>query len=245
MIEIVVDNRERELITLLTKNNVSLKVETLDLGDIIFKSDDQIIFVIERKTLNDLKASICDGRFREQKARLMSNFEKSRIMYLIEGRVSTASDGVVSGMSISTILGSIINTLLRDDLKVYKTNSIDETAIFIQRLLEKFTSEIDLFFKDSKPVDYVSTLKIQKKANMTPTVWFVSQLALIPQVSTAIASEISTVYPSLISLLSAYQSVEDGKQREELLANIKQKNGRRIGEKISKRVYEFVYNINL
>lgn len=245
MIEIVVDNRERELITLLTKNNVSLKVETLDLGDIIFKNDDQIIFVIERKTLNDLKASICDGRFREQKARLMSNFEKSRIMYLIEGRVSTASDGVVSGMSISTILGSIINTLLRDDLKVYKTNSIDETAIFIQRLLEKFTSEIDMFFKDSKPVDYVSTLKIQKKANMTPTVWFVSQLALIPQVSTSIASEISTVYPSLISLVSAYQSVEDGKQREELLANIKQKNGRRIGEKISKRVYEFVYNINL
>jgi len=245
MIELVVDNRERELITLLTKHNISHKVDTLDLGDIIFKSDDEIVFVIERKTLNDLKASICDGRLREQKARLMSNFEKSRIMYLIEGRVSTAFDGAISGMSISTILGSIINTLLRDDLKVYKTNSIEESVIFIQRLLEKFTSEFDVFFKESKPVDYVSTLKTQKKANMTPSVWFVSQLALIPQVSTSIATEISTIYPSLISLVSAYQSVEDEKQREELIANIKQKNGRRIGEKISKRVYEFVYNVNL
>jgi crossover junction endonuclease MUS81 len=245
MIELVVDNRERELIIFLTKNNVSFKVETLDLGDIIFKKENEIVFVIERKTLNDLKASICDGRLREQKARLMSNFEKSRIMYLIEGRVSTASDGVVSGMPISTILGSIINTLLRDDLKVYKTNSLEETAIFIERLLEKFTCEIDMFFKESKPIDYVSTLKTQKKANMTPSVWLVSQLALIPQVSTSIATEISIIYPSLISLVFAYERLNDEKQKEELLSNIKQNNGRRIGEKISKRIYQFVYNVNL
>ena len=245
MIELVVDNRERELINLLTTNKVVFQIETLDVGDIIFKHDDKIIFVIERKTLNDLKASICDGRLREQKARLMSNFEKSRIMYLIEGRISTASDAVVSGMPISTILGSIINTLLRDDVKVYKTNSLEETAIFTERLLEKFTSEIDMFFKENKPIDYVSTLKTQKKANMTPSVWFVSQLALIPQVSTSIATEISIVYPSLVSLVLAYQSADDEKQKEELLANIKQKNGRRIGEKISKRIYDFVYNVNL
>lgn len=248
MIEIVVDNREVELIDILRINNVAIKVEMLDIGDVLFRGEDGVvIFVVERKTLNDLKASICDGRCREQKARLMSNFDRSRIMYLIEGRIPTSLDTLVSGMPTSTLVSSLINTLLRDDLKVYKTTSINETATFLQKLLEKFTTELDSFFVvgGCKPVDYASTLKTQKKANMTPSVWFISQLALIPQVSTSSATEITKVHPTLIGLLSAYENIDDEKKRENLLADIKQNNGRRIGEKISKRIYSFLYNKNI
>jgi ERCC4-type nuclease len=88
MTELVVDMRENKLILLLKAIGVDFKTEMLDLGDIVFRtSDGNVLFIIERKTINDLKASICDGRLREQKARLMSNFDRSRIMYLIEGEI--------------------------------------------------------------------------------------------------------------------------------------------------------------
>ena len=84
-IELVIDNREHSLINKLRNNHI-FNVEQLDIGDIIFKKNNNIIFIIERKTISDFKSSICDKRYREQKARLLnSGIANNRIMYIIEG----------------------------------------------------------------------------------------------------------------------------------------------------------------
>ncbi len=58
------------------------------LGDIIFYYNDEIRYVIERKTICDLYSSIKDGRYKEQKARLFNNYAKNQIIYLLEGSIN-------------------------------------------------------------------------------------------------------------------------------------------------------------
>ena len=60
----------------------------LELGDIeinISNVDFTNKFIFERKTLTDLNASINDGRYKEQKHRLLSSYSNNAITYIIEG----------------------------------------------------------------------------------------------------------------------------------------------------------------
>ena len=71
--EIIIDNREKDLIELFKNNNVTHVNKNLDIGDIQFIINNEIIYIIERKTYDDLGASIKDGRYKEQKIRLLAN----------------------------------------------------------------------------------------------------------------------------------------------------------------------------
>jgi ERCC4-type nuclease len=251
--EIVIDNRENKVIDLFKSDEYDIKIETLDIGDIIFRNNGQIILIIERKTINDLKASICDGRGKEQKARLLNcGISKDRIFYLIEGNIDKSLSDNISGVPISTLIGSMINTQLRDGIKVYKTISIRETVNFIKRLYEKLIKDGESYFKNEEnqsitDSQYCSTLKKKKKENMTPRVWFIAQLSLIPQVTEILAEEIVNIYPSISKLIESY-SVLNITDREHMLADItyplKTGKRRRIGGKISKRIYNFLYDID-
>ena len=73
-----IDNRERDLIQSFINNNIKIETQNLDIGDIqIIYIDDSYVehnlVVIERKTYDDLGASIKDGRYKEQKMRLLAN----------------------------------------------------------------------------------------------------------------------------------------------------------------------------
>ena len=245
-IELVIDYRENALISLFDPNDI--KVESLDLGDIVFREKGDNILIIERKTILDLKASICDGRMREQKARFLGcDIENNHIMYLIEGNMDKDLNSKVSGLPVSTLVGSLINTQLRDGIKVYKTHSIKETINFLVKMKDKLEKDRDKYFNEKNTVskaEYSVTLKQKKKANMTPEVWFLNQLSMIPQLSINMASEIIKTYPTIFSLIMEYEKTPIH-LRCKLLADIKYslKSGktRRIGDKISKRVYEFMY----
>ena len=246
-IELVVDNREHHLIEKL-KGLCEVKVETLDIGDILFREGDETILIIERKTIVDLKASICDGRAREQKARLLHcGIPIQRIMYLIEGNMDMPLNKRVSGIPVSTLLGSLINTQLRDGLKVYKTGSLQETTVYIQKLLDKLVHDRDKYFKQAECMTagkYSATLKKKKKSNMTPEVWIINQLSLIPGITEKVAVQIVTKYPTVTSLVLEYERTPEH-LRNKLLADLtftlKTGKKRRIGDKISTRIYEYFY----
>jgi ERCC4-type nuclease len=252
-IELIIDNREHHLIDELKKTNHIFTISQLELGDIVFKNNSETILTIERKTINDLKASICDGRNREQKTRLLgSGTTYDRIMYIIEGDLSRSLDEKVSGMPISTLIGSLINTQLRDNIKVYKTLSLFETGEYIRKLHDKISKDVDNYFKEGEKKisasEYSSTLKTCKKANMTPEVWFITQLSLVPQVTEKISSEIVKKYGNLVCLLKEYETTPLH-LKEKLLSDItypiSSGKTRRVGDKISKRIYNFFYGINL
>ena len=88
--KLLVDYREKKVIDLLNKNSFNEQINyescNLEIGDFILKNEnDEIIFIIERKTLNDLNCSIKDGRYKEQSMRLdCCNLENHNIIYLIE-----------------------------------------------------------------------------------------------------------------------------------------------------------------
>lgn len=249
-IELVIDTREKELIDKLS-NITQIKVEQLDIGDIHYRQSGESILVIERKTINDLKASICDGRSREQKVRLLGTFPRKRIMYLIEGSLNRALTDKISGLPVDTLIGSLVNTQFRDDIKVYKTVCIEETVNFLIKLLDKLNKDGDNYFnvtdQSVSASEYSSSLKKSKKANMTPQVWFISQLSLIPQVTEKVAEEIVNIYGTIVKLLQTYETTPEH-LREKLLSDItypvKNDKRRRIGDKMSGRIYQYFYGIN-
>ena len=71
---LIIDNRENDLIQLIEKLDINFEKKNLILGDISFNKDENELLIIERKTISDLVCSIKDGRHKEQKLRLMSNF---------------------------------------------------------------------------------------------------------------------------------------------------------------------------
>jgi ERCC4-type nuclease len=238
MTKLIIDTREKLIISKL--ENYDFSVEQLDLGDIIFKEDDEIILIIERKTIKDLKASIIDGRIKEQKARLLGS--NTNIMYLIEGDLYKENIG---SFPVKTLIGSIINTELRDNIRVYRTNTENETIEFIKKLHDKLQKDGKMFFKDVK-VDYSTTLKKKKKENMTPEIWFRNTLENIPQISDKISNVIVEKYKTYVNLINVYEKMPE-ELRHKLLVdleyNIANDKKRKIGNKASERIYKFLYGL--
>jgi ERCC4-type nuclease len=231
---VIIDIREIKLIEQLKNLSFVFTTKSLDIGDIMITQDEIPFLIIERKTIDDLKSSVVDGRLREQRYRLLnaSGLPPSRIMYIVEGDFQPKSRRLMvkdRGVSNSTVVGSIINMLFRDNIKVYRTNSIEETADFIVKLFSK-VGDKEIFFEEKKedteeeksepqPVSYTSVVDKKKKNNMTPKVWFICQLSMIPQISDTIATAITTVYPTLLSLITAYQNTIE-EERPSLLSSI-------------------------
>ena len=91
-IEILIDNRETKLKQHFL-NLPYIKIQNLELGDIIIKYEDE---VIERKRLDDLASSIKSGRYKQQKIRLLSTYPKHKILYLIEGNLNQSPNEIIS-----------------------------------------------------------------------------------------------------------------------------------------------------
>lgn len=243
-INIILDKREHFLIE---KMKDEVMLEHLEIGDIQYRRGDEIILIIERKTIADLKASICDGRYREQKERLIGNIQKNRIIYLIEGDIDKPLDSKINGMTVSTIIGSLINTQLRDGIKIYKTTSINESVEFLRRLYQKINKDNDKYFLEELPrKEYHTTIKMNKKDNMCPKMWFMLQLSHIPQISNNQVKRIIEEYPNMNTLVTHYEMLEE-KEKICMLSNltytINNGQSRKIGPVISKRIYEYIYGI--
>ena len=242
--KLLIDNRENHLIETLRRSSSIFEIKMLDLGDIIIENDDgSIALIIERKTVDDLSASICDNRYREQKTRLIGTVDKTRILYIIEGNITKMTN--IKG-GTDTLLGSIVNTMYRDGIRVLKTASLDETALVIKKLYSK----VDIINSDKDiDIDYACILKKKKKNNMTHRVMFHNTLTLIPQLADKIADVIVEKYSSLSNLIDSYNDIEteNGKRKMLKMLEYKIKDDtkiRKIGPVISERVYEFLFGID-
>ena len=160
-----IDNRESGLIENFKNYSVNLKnfrveVCALKVGDILIsrnapcesesesESESDIyknaVLIFERKTCADLLSSINDGRYREQKSRLLSNFKKSQICYIIENEISASLNKYrKSGRQI--VIGALVNKCFRDGLKTIKTRNIEETCEFLANICKKVVTNPEFF----------------------------------------------------------------------------------------------------
>ena len=82
---VTIDARERSLIQIFHKQGASGQiVRSLPLGDVQCTYADGTGWLLERKTALDFAASIRDGRYFEQRSRLLSA-EGMRAVFVIEG----------------------------------------------------------------------------------------------------------------------------------------------------------------
>ena len=95
---------------------------------------------------------------------------------------------------------------------------------------------------------YLQSIKKCKKDNINPKLWNQMCYMNIPGISTNIAIKISKVYPTLKSLFEAYANCSTDSEKELLLSGIflieTETQKRRIGNVVSKRVYEFMITSN-
>ena len=139
-----------------------------------------------RKEWTQCSISINDGRYKEQKARLLANYPLSQIIYLIEGDLSE----LYSSTHRKAVSGSIFNMQFRDKIRVVRTKDLNDTCEFILSLYSKSTKNPEWFITgESQPqsendsVDYSSLIKVNKSGNMTPQVCQIVMLTHIPGVS--------------------------------------------------------------
>ena len=238
-----IDYREKSLKDYFENKNYC-NIVNLDLGDIILKYNNNIILLIERKTAEDLGASIRDGRHKEQKYRIKnSNLDSKNILFIIEGELKDMKHGKIDK---KTLQGSIINTMFRDGYKVYKTENVDETIYFIERLIDKVKKDKKCIANlveeiDCQNVDYIDTKILAKKKCLTPEVYNQMVLLQIPGISKIFVETIMKKYPSIKKIINEYDNLGSEKEKENLLTELELKGKKRkIGKVISKRVYEFL-----
>lgn len=291
-----IDTREIKLIELLktyssqNKMPIPLEVKPLHIGDIIIEhsilSNQKPVkytIIIERKCVNDMIASIKDGRYKEQKIRLKAEIANTSspenqicFIYLIEG----SQTDLRLPQDKTMLNGSIISSQFRDKIPILRTYTMLESMEIILRLRDRLIKDPhDIFPQVANPenvasinnhtdvvnndtgsivesesgnangntnlyINSLQNIKKQKKDNITPQNWNIMCYMNIPGISSNIALKIAEKYPSILDLIKAYEPIskEDG---ELLLADIvlteTEKQKRRLGNVISKRVYDYIF----
>ena len=139
----IIDFREKDILKHCTEmnKNIEIKTENLLLGDILIDK-----LLIERKTINDLAASIVDGRYREQSFRLIKALEEGfKVFYFIEGNMDLYTGSISKNTLISTIY-----SLTHKGFQVLLTKNSKETAFFILQFAEKMKRDSEKMKKDTK-----------------------------------------------------------------------------------------------
>jgi crossover junction endonuclease MUS81 len=272
--KVIIDEREASLYELclnhenLNKELIVLEKRVLQLGDILFTSDDETttFLCIERKSLQDLLASIKDGRYSEQSYRLSNCFSNPHnVVYLLEGMLSTVKDKKL-------VISCIASLNYFKGFSVHRTISLAETAMYILCMADKMAREFKKggrtygFSVASAPIpdglspplntpglntpglntpsvekplestDYCDVVKVSKKANITKENIGQMFLMQIPGISSTVSIEIMKPFASFIEFVDRIRS------EPEYLSQIKV-NGRKIGSNVIKGINEFILNI--
>ena len=214
-LNILIDSREANLYNDIINRDLDIytdKIEinknNIDIGDINIKYRD-IEYIFERKTIKDLISSIHDGRYREQKARMIDNYDNKRITYIIEG------DDILSSKSYNNskvLQSTYLNILFRDNIRLVFTKNVNETATLILSLSIKIIENPIKFNNttDNNTI-YTDHLKLKKKKieNIDEKTCYLMQLSQIPYISNTRSKNISNIYPTMTSLILALNEVDD------------------------------------
>jgi ERCC4-type nuclease len=234
-LEIIIDNRETSLYNNmierdLDKFEIKISKKQLEIGDIHIIFNDNI-YVYERKTMNDLISSIKDGRYKEQKLRLLSDQSFNNINYIIEGSDIISSNNNHNQELLTSIY---YNSIYRDNINVFFTKNINDTITFILLLATKIIKKPENFIKEKQQLstNYIDNCKIKTKKcdNIDKDTCYLLQLSQIPGISKQIAKNIKDIYPTMILLLKTLETSSEPSKLLMKIDNIGQQKANKIIE---------------
>jgi ERCC4-type nuclease len=201
----------------------------LELGDILIEHPKRQILV-ERKTIADFHASITDGRYKNQKLRLLEwrnmggqTDARKNIIYLFEEKTGDNKD--------RSYWGALVNMILRDNIGVIQCDGMVRTAQVIADIKKKLDE--DKFDELEGGGRNISLEGYAKGKFNTPKHCYLGQLSLIPGVSPTISEKIAEKYPNMRALLDRMDVKE--------LANIRVTEKRRLGDKLAEKIRSYIF----
>ncbi len=215
---LIIDNRETALHELVKVDHEFLQ---LHIGDIIIgESVEKPILILERKTYADLQASIIDGRYREQRGRLLAS--GARVGYVLEGS-PTMLRPPMTGASIEKIVSRL---MLVHGVAVFRTPNTAGTAELITTLNGMWQEDPKCFDTETNSQRAADGIHVVKKNNTeSPEVFGISMLCLVPGISVKAAEAWLATFGNVGTVIKA---------EEKALADVK--NGsRRIGNAVASK----------
>lgn len=222
----ILDVRERELSFRLP----SWQKKQLSVGDAwIGLSGEEIApggVVVERKSADDLEASILDGRYREQRTRLLAYAAelRARPLYIIEGDL----DRLYGRLQKKALLKYLTRLSLRYGVGILQTSCLDETAELLRILQEQYEEDKTVF--QAQTLSYTDVVSSSRKTNRAENL-FSLMIQQCPGVSAKVAAALVSHFQTFSRLFSA---------DEKSIAEVKN-GGRRIGPAVAKRLYEVLH----
>jgi ERCC4-type nuclease len=224
---------------------ISIKITNLPVADFIITEDihdnSTIKLAIERKSINDLYSSIIDGRFREQKSRLLDSLgDANKICYLIEGTTSK----LITSKKINMIRGSVLNLIFKHQYRVITTQNKLDTFDHILLLYKKHKCGE---FSNNNLNIVKGSIKLQRKCEKIKDSKLLNQLCLIPGISptiaTAIISWLRDKHDRECSIKTIIDLYNENSNPEIILADIivssSEKRVRKVGKALSKKIYQY------
>ncbi|XP_070165653.1 crossover junction endonuclease MUS81 [Polyergus mexicanus] len=220
----------------LTELGVLFEVRHLKVGDFTWiarcrETKDELVipYIIERKRMDDLSASITDGRFHEQKFRLKQSGIEN-LMYIVESIDKSSRFSI----PLPSLLQASVNCLIQDDFTVKYTRNHKDSMSYLSCV----TKTLIKIYKDKKLVgckkehllqtnNLGSTIRLiefkefnkasSKQRKFKVNEMFIRQLLQLKGMSIDKATAIVERYPSPQILITA---LENSAKDEQLLANI-------------------------
>ncbi|PKI62995.1 hypothetical protein CRG98_016634 [Punica granatum] len=224
---------------------IKIEVRRLPVGDAIWIAhhkylDDEYVldFIVERKKVDDLRSSICDNRYKDQKVKLLRCGLK-RIIYVVEGDANFSE----AAESIKT---ACFTTEILEGFDVQRTSGLGDTLKKYGYLTQAITHYYTLEHPEEAllkagvcPRFDEFIRRCQDLEKMTVSDVFATQLMQVPQVTEEVALAIIDMYPTLHSLAQAYALLDgDVRAQEEMLR--KQSNNV-IGALASRNIFRLVW----
>jgi len=213
------------------KNKVTIIQKNLDIGDYVFYDEvsEQILLIIERKSLSDLEASIKDGRYKEQSFRLNeAPTHNHNIIYLLEGAIINYKE---VGFR-STLYSTLFSLNYYKGFSVINTLNQTETATMLVAFASKINRENKPGFYGDKALantiddSYIETIKTSKKAHINRENIFQLMLMQIPGISSVSALALANEFKNMETLLQSL------KEENSNFENIKLASGRKLNKNI-------------
>jgi ERCC4-type nuclease len=247
MATLLIDTREIKFIeksvNLMENNKNNIEIKQLELGDFIILSNTNNI-IIERKTIDDLQKSIVDGRYRNQKKRLLEYSNKlsesgknSKIIYILEGSLNELDKKYKK-----IFWGMIINCCIRDSIFTIQVPSIDKTVDVIFNMFEKIQNNTN-GCANIGPSTNINLSSYKKSKYITPQSCYISQLCQIPGISIKIAEAIHLEYKNFQILIDSLVNLNE-KERIDKLSIIyvgNEDHRRKLGKKISEKIVNHIF----
>ncbi|EFN89689.1 crossover junction endonuclease MUS81 isoform X1 [Harpegnathos saltator] len=240
----------------LTQLGVSFEVRRLKVGDFAWiakckKTNDELVipYIVERKRIDDLSASITDGRFHEQKFRLKQSGIEN-LMYIVEN----VDKSTRFSIPLQSLLQASVNCLVQDNFTVKYTRNHKDSILYLSYV----TKTLIKIYKDKRlfgckkeqliQTNYINgTINLMefkefnksssKQRTFKVSEMFIRQLLQLKGMSVDKVMAIVKHYATPEVLIASLQSCDEN--GEQLLASIQVGDKKRqLGHVISKTIYQ-------